>query len=93
MIKPLRERREGNPPKLGKFSNHSHPFVKFIWKEIIRQRVSLSSVADSAGVERSNIHKWRYSEKGPYLLQLEAVLLVLGYELKIVKRGAGKEDK
>lgn len=86
-MKPLRPMKMFNPPKLGKFDDHAHPFVKFLWEDIIRKRVSLSSVADAAGVERANIHKWRKRGKGPHLLQIEAVLSALGYELKIVRKG------
>lgn len=86
MMKKLRPARENNGPKLGRFSRHAHPSVAFLWREIMKQKVSLSSVAEAAGVERSNIHKWRNSEKGPYLLQIEAVLNALGYEFKIVRR-------
>lgn len=86
MAKPLRECRGVVAPKLGKFTKHTHPFVVFIWREIIKRNVSLSSVAESAGIERSNIHKWRKTPKGPYLLQIESVLNALGYELKIVEK-------
>lgn len=85
MIKPLRERLSFNPPKMGKFSEHTHPFIVKLWEEIVARKVSLSSVAEAAGVERASIHKWRKSQRGPYFLQLEAVINALGYEFQMVK--------
>lgn len=66
---------------------HSHPFVRFVWEDIIDRELSLNSVADAAGIDRSTLHKWRKAHKGPYLMQLEEVLKALGYELRIAKVG------
>lgn len=87
MIKKLRKALEFNPPKAKEVPDRAHPFVGFIWHEIMKQKVSVSSVAESAGVERATIYKWRDNagERRPYLLQIECVLMALGYKLKIVK--------
>lgn len=88
-LKPCYDKR---PPLLGKFSPHAHPFVEFIWRDIIDRKLSLTSVAQAAGIDRSTMHKWRNAHKGPYLLQLTEVLTVLGYELKIVKVGEADDN-
>lgn len=74
-----------NPPRLGKFTNHTHPFVKFMWEDIIRRNLKLASVSRASGIDKSTFHKWRTAEKGPYLYHLENVLEAMGYKLVIVK--------
>ncbi len=86
MTPKLRLSTTGNPPKLGKFANHSHPFVKVIWEEIIGQKVSVRSVAHASGIDPATLHKWRKSTRGPSLSQIADVLSVLGLELKINKK-------
>jgi len=86
MMKALRPAKLKRPPQMGTFSSHSHPLVKFVWSEIIDRKLELSSVADAAGIDRSTLHKWRKSLKGPYLMQLDEVLQVLGYELSVTER-------
>lgn len=72
-------------PKLGKFTNHTHPFVKFMWEDIIRRDLKLASVSRASGIDTSSLHKWRVSGRGPFISHLENVLEVLGYRLVIVK--------
>ena len=74
-----------NPPKMGKITSHTHPLVVFMWREIERRKVTLTSVSDASGIERASIHKWKTSPKGPYLVQLEAVLNALGYKITVEK--------
>lgn len=85
MIKPLRAAYKRNRPELGFFSNHAHPMVRFIWEEIVARNVTLSSVANAAGVDPSTLHKWRKATRGPTIDQIESVLTVLGYEIKVEK--------
>ena len=91
-MKPLKQARPGRPPKLGTFTNHTHPFVVFMWEEIVRQGIELRSVSNASGIDPSSIHKWRRNKKGPYVYGIEAVLAVLGYEMKIVKKGGDASD-
>ncbi len=86
MIKPLKPASLKRVPQLGTFANHVHPHIRFIWKEIIDQGVTVRSVADAAGVDPSTLHKWRRSVKGPTLAQVDTVLTALGYEMKLEKR-------
>lgn len=85
MIMKLKICSAKRPPQLGTFSSHSHPFVKFVWEDIIERNLELSSVARAAGIDRSTLHKWRKSPKGPSVGQIQEVLTALGYELKIIK--------
>lgn len=86
MMKPLRYNRGNRAAQLGEFAPYTHPLIKFIWQQIIDRQLNLGSVADSAGVDPSTLHKWRRAKKGPYLLQLDEVLSVLGYELTVVRK-------
>lgn len=86
MMKSLKSASLKRPPQMGEFIPQAHPLVKFVWQEIVDRKLELSSVANAAGIDRSTLHKWRKSPKGPYLLQLNEVLQVLGYELTAVKR-------
>ena len=85
MLKALKPCKKKRRPQLGDFATHAHPFVKFIWQDIIERDIELTSVANAAGIDRSTLHKWRKVCKGPYLMQLEEVLTVLGYRLEIVR--------
>lgn len=89
-MKKLRKCLPFNEPKIGNFAPHVNPVVIFIWNEIIRQKVSLTSVAEATGIERAIFHRWRVWLNGPKYWQVEAALRVLGYKLKIVKI---EEDK
>ena len=76
-----------NCPTLPKGADwNTHELVKFMWAEILRQEVSLTSVAAAAGIDRSTLHKWCKSVKGPTVSQLSDVLCALGYDLKVEKR-------
>ena len=86
MNKQLKFAKGKRAPKLGTFNHYAHPLVKFIWKEIIDRNLDLTSVADASGIDRSTFHKWRKSVKGPFVLQLDEVLSVLGYELTVVRK-------
>lgn len=89
MLKPVKTNASFKKARIGEFAPHAHKFIRFIWQDIVDRDLQVKSVADAAGVDASTLHKWRRSIKGPFLFQLEEVLEVLGYELKIVR----KEDK
>lgn len=61
-----------------------HPFVKFLSKEMARQRATLTDVAERSGVSLKTIGQWRCGGRTPKLRDIEAVVNVLGYQLKLV---------
>ena len=66
-----------------KIAPRSHPLIKYIWRAINEQQTSQQLVAERAGVSASTMRKWRQANRSPSLLQIEAVLNVLGYDLCI----------
>src|SRR5688572_11232400 len=58
-----------------------HPFVRLIWDEMNLQCVSQEDVAIRAGVNPGTIRKWRNGTRSPRLLELEAVMNVLGMRI------------
>lgn len=66
-----------------------HPIVRWIWQQINDQRASQEDVAERAGINSSTLRKWRDGVRSPRVVELEAVVNVLGYRLKIVMQ----EDK
>ncbi len=46
----------------------------------------IGDIGRRAGVHRQTLRKWGQGIRSPGVLQLQAVLQVLGYELKIVRR-------
>lgn len=71
-----RQRREAD--------SSSHPFVKFLSREMARQRATLTDVAERSGVCIKTIGQWRSGGRTPKLRDIEAVVNVLGYEVKLV---------
>jgi transcriptional regulator with XRE-family HTH domain len=63
----------------------AHPIVRFIFQEINAQRVPQEELAERSGVSSSTIRKWRRRERTPNMLQVEAVLNTLGYDLCIAE--------
>lgn len=61
-----------------------HPIVRWIWEQINSQRASQEDVAERAGVNSSTLRKWRDGVRSPRVVELEAVVNVLGYKLKVV---------
>lgn len=60
-----------------------HPLVRWIWQQINDQRASQEDVAERSGVSSSTIRKWRDGVRSPRLVELESVVNVLGYQLKV----------
>lgn len=61
-----------------------HPIVRWVWTQINHQRASQEDVSQRSGVSSSTMRKWRDGVRSPRLLELEAVINVLGYKLKVV---------
>ena len=66
------------PPK-------AHPLVRRLIRLANAQQVTLTEIAKESGVGAHTISNWRY-RSAPSLANLEAALIVLGYQLKIVER-------
>ena len=66
----------------------AHPLVKQLYQTMNKNKVMISDLSEPSGVSRATISDWRYT-RTPSLATFEAVLNVLGYKLKIVK----KDDK
>lgn len=60
----------------------AHKFIKFIYE---RKTASLSELSAKAGVSHNSISRWN-AGVSPRLIDLEAVLGVLGFELVIAKK-------
>lgn len=71
----------------------AHPFVKFISKEMARQRATLTDVADRSGVCIKTIGQWRAGGRTPKLRDIEAVVNVLGYSIRLAARQEDGSDK
>lgn len=61
-----------------------HPIVRWVWTQINAQRASQEDVAMRAGISSSALRKWRDGVRSPRIVELEAVVNVLGYKLKVV---------
>jgi transcriptional regulator with XRE-family HTH domain len=60
---------------------NAHPLVKALFREMVKQRVTISDMADRSGIGRNAISKWRYCDT-PTIINIEACFNVLGFELK-----------
>lgn len=72
-------------PSRHKTPEHAHPFVKRIYEETLSQQVLIKDLAKRSGVHIAVLREWK-RRCGPKLLDIEAVLGVLGLELKIVEK-------
>lgn len=88
-MRPLRHlaphayRRPRTPPATNR---GVHPFVRRIWNEMEEQRVSQLALQDCTGINVKTLTSWFRGKHSPKLLDVEAVLNALGYELKLVAR-------
>lgn len=83
-----REPRKGNPgPRRARpwVPVRGSPLVRKLFRIMNREEVSLSEVAKAVGVTREAIGAWR-THSSPQLLNFEAALNYLGYELVIKER-------
>ena len=60
-----------------------HPFVKFVFASMRDQRLGYGVVQEKAGVHRGLLSNWR-TKYTPNIVNLEAILNVLGYKLAIL---------
>lgn len=65
----------------GECHSGAHHLVKLIWKEINAQQASQQDVVDRAGINLRTMTKWRDGSRSPRMLEVEAVLNVLGFNL------------
>jgi predicted transcriptional regulator len=75
--------RRFHTPKMPTEGKAVHPLVRWIWDQIVRQRVAQEDLAERAGVCSSTLRKWRKGERSPQLYELEAVVNVLGGKLNV----------
>ena len=64
---------------------HVHPLVRFMFKEAFRQRCVYTELAKKSGVNVMSIRGWK-ARVQPSLVNLEACLNSLGYDLVAIKR-------
>jgi len=62
-----------------------NPHVRFIQAEMVRRRLSVTSLAKHVGTDRTTLDKWFKGESRPLLDNFEATLNALGYRLEIVR--------
>ena len=64
---------------------HAHPLVRQLFEIMNRERVTISGVSNLSGLASASISQWRYA-RNPTIVNFEAALNALGYELRIVHR-------
>ncbi len=69
---------------------HAHPLVRFIVRRMNADLMTFEDVERRSGVDASTVHHWR--DSNPRIHNLEAVLNVLGYRLKIVPLAQEEEQ-
>lgn len=60
------------------------PVVKFLFEEMIAQRMTEADLAEKIGISRDTIRNWR-TRYNPKVTDLDAALKPLGYKLRAVK--------
>lgn len=58
-----------------------------IRKLLKRRKLSMKVLSDKSGVPKRTIQEWMYNGRDPNLFDLQCVLQVLGYELKLKEIG------
>lgn len=72
------------PPRIPPAENRAvHPIVKFIWEEMQAQQVSQLAIQDCTGINVKTFTAWFRGEWSPKLIDIEAMLNALGYEITI----------
>lgn len=85
-MKPLRKSRPHRyrPSRKPLAENKGiHPFVKLIYDEMQRQHISQLAIQDCTGVNVKTFTAWFSGEWSPKLIDAEAMLNALGYEITI----------
>jgi hypothetical protein len=68
-----------------KLPEHTHWLVRRLFEEMNEQRICMMDVSERAGLNKNTMENWR-RRTSPTLLNIEAALNVLGYELTIRRR-------
>lgn len=63
-----------------------HPLIYWLWKEMNHQCASQEDIAERSGVSSSAMRKWRTGTRSPRIMELEAVINSLGYQLTVRKK-------
>lgn len=63
-----------------------HPFIYWIWTEMNKQCASQEDIAKRSGVSSSTMRKWRLGVRSPRVMELEAVINALGYQLAVRRK-------
>lgn len=70
------------PPATGKAV---HPLVKWAWMQMESQRITQEEVAKRAGLSAATLRNWGQGRSSPKFMDIEAVVNVLGGEIRIRK--------
>lgn len=60
-----------------------HPVVKFLFEQLVEQRLTESDLAERTGIHRDTLRNWR-TRYNPRVTDLDAALRPLGFELRAV---------
>ena len=66
-----------------------HPFINFIADN---KTMSYLELSKKSGVHHSTIRRWRHDGRRPLLIDVEAVINTMGYDLVPVKREPKTND-
>ena len=79
-------------PRTVKIPEHVDPLVRRLFVLMRKERLSVREIAERSGVSGGAVWKWK-NRSAPVLPLFQAVLGVLGFELKIVRKAAyGTEE-
>jgi transcriptional regulator with XRE-family HTH domain len=85
------------PPGLITESKGRGRNADFLLAELRRIRqsrgLSLNQVARAAGFSRNDIRRWEHGQHVPSVLNFQAVINALGYELRLVRRDEAASDE
>lgn len=71
-------------PGTVKIPDNAHPTVKFIYQQMQFQQIGYCDLAKRSGVDRNTIRSWG-QRNSPSLVNVEAVLNALGYEIRLAR--------
>lgn len=74
----------GNYPHKREIPANSHPLVRLLFAEMMRQGISNEHLAHKSGVSHNAINNMRKTT--PRVVLLEAVLNAIGFDLVAIKR-------
>ena len=64
-----------------------HRLVRLIHEDVMGLNVTYEDLSNKSGIGANTIRKWRKNDSSPKLVDIEAVLQALGYQLVAVKTG------